>query len=305
MTTSSDQQLDLASVRANIDALDNQIHDLLMQRAELVDAVLAAKKKTKAAIVQPAREAKMIRRLLERHKGMQPKESVVRIWREIIGAGALLQGGLKVSVAAETLEDQNVWDCARDYFGSLVPMTRAQNPIAAISQLREGTVDFIVLPWPDVEEAKPWWNILGSDIYADLQIIQRLPFGYADADKQRPAGIVLGKAGFDATGDDRTFLIVRAQRELSRAGLMDRLAKGGLKPVALYASQTPNHDGVSQDFLIEVEGYFQTAAELPQELEAALQDYETSITVTGGYPAPPVYAAFNPTAARKPRAKQD
>ncbi len=90
----------LDKIRCQIDALDERIHDALMERAELVLKVGEEKRKNNIQIVQPAREARMIRRLLGRHHGALPEMAVVRIWRELVGAVSLLQTGLKVAVVA-------------------------------------------------------------------------------------------------------------------------------------------------------------------------------------------------------------
>ena len=71
----------LEKIREKIDKLDNQIHDLLMERADLVSDVAAEKRKHNLQIVHPAREAMMVRRLLKRHKSVLPEAAVVRIWR--------------------------------------------------------------------------------------------------------------------------------------------------------------------------------------------------------------------------------
>ena len=59
----------LDDIRKKIDELDNRIHDTLMERAELVLKIGEEKRKNKIQIVQPAREARMLRRLLARHRG--------------------------------------------------------------------------------------------------------------------------------------------------------------------------------------------------------------------------------------------
>ncbi len=61
------------NIRKQIDGMDDKIHDLLMQRAELVLKIGEEKRKSQVQIIQPDREILMIRRLLERHKCPLPK----------------------------------------------------------------------------------------------------------------------------------------------------------------------------------------------------------------------------------------
>ena len=56
----------LPALRAELDRIDNTIHDLLMQRAGVVEYVARS---GKPAAFRPGREASIIRRLLGRHHG--------------------------------------------------------------------------------------------------------------------------------------------------------------------------------------------------------------------------------------------
>jgi chorismate mutase / prephenate dehydratase len=136
--------MSLTEIRKKIDSLDDQIHDLLMERADLIVGVTEEKKKNNIPVVQPAREAQMIRRLLARHRGPLPEATIIGIWRELVGAVSLLQTGLKVSVSPENF----CWDQAKNYFGTVLPMVRATNTMMAIAALRENDSNFAVLPWP-------------------------------------------------------------------------------------------------------------------------------------------------------------
>ena len=56
-------------LRARLDELDDKIHDLLMERALVVESVARS---GKAAAFRPGREAAILRRLLARHTGKLP-----------------------------------------------------------------------------------------------------------------------------------------------------------------------------------------------------------------------------------------
>lgn len=76
--TSSDATLQ--SLRRQIDRIDDQLHDLIMARAALVEQVAAAKPDSGVPL-RPGREAEILRRLIARHAGRFPKGALVRIWR--------------------------------------------------------------------------------------------------------------------------------------------------------------------------------------------------------------------------------
>lgn len=282
------QSPDLDAIRKQIDALDDRIHDTLMERAELVLKIGEEKRKKNIQVVQPAREARMIRRLLARHNGVLPQMAVVRIWRELVGAVSLLQTGLKVAVATpESRTDY--WDLARDYFGSCLPMQKAPSAVSAIGAVREGKATFAVVPWPENEETQPWWAYLGDNTNETLNIIIRLPHG-DEPDVHNPDGraLVVSKAGFDDSGDDHSFLLIQCNAQVSRARVVDVAKKLGMTPLSLASSRTTTPDAPTFH-LVELDSYLGKDDERVQKFAAALEDDYARVTCVGGYPVPPVY----------------
>jgi len=279
----------LEEVRRKIDELDNRIHDTLMERAELVMRVSEEKRKNNIQIVQPAREAKMIRRLLGRHKGVLPQMAVVRIWRELVGAVSLLQVGLKVAVAVPEGQHE-YWDLARDYFGSSLPMTRNASALSAISAVKEDKATFAVVPFPREEDEQPWWTYLGPNTPQEMRIIIALPHGRDPANPNPDCqALVVSKAGFDASGEDHTFLLIQCEAENSRAGLIDLAKKAGLNARSLSSKRTSS-PGAPTLHLMEVEDYVAKDDKRLKDFIKSLEDPGANIHVVGGYPVPPVYS---------------
>ena len=86
----------LADLRREIDRIDEGMHRLLMERGDIIDTLIATKKTAESgSAFRPAREADMMRRLVERHKGLLPLDTVgkhlARHYRDVhIRAGAVL-----------------------------------------------------------------------------------------------------------------------------------------------------------------------------------------------------------------------
>ncbi|MBF0097205.1 MAG: prephenate dehydratase [Magnetococcales bacterium] len=89
----------LESLRQAIDQIDDQIHDLLMERANRVREVGEWKEKqgTDTPFYRPEREASIHRRLEARHRGPLPVAALHRIYREIISASLNLERKLTVA----------------------------------------------------------------------------------------------------------------------------------------------------------------------------------------------------------------
>ena len=77
---------DLARLRAEIDALDDAMHDLLMRRAAVVARMARSGIKSATGSFRPGREALIMRRLIGRHRGPLPAAAVLRVWREVIAS---------------------------------------------------------------------------------------------------------------------------------------------------------------------------------------------------------------------------
>lgn len=286
----------LDEIRKKIDALDTRLHETLVERAELVLKIGAEKRKNNIEIVQPAREARMIRNLLSKETGVLPQMAVVRIWRELVGAVSLLQTGLHVTVSCAektAAETTAYWDLARDYFGSCLPMNKSVSCLAALKAVREEQATFAVLPYPNhepaCEEDMPWWENLELDGAHPLRVIVRLPHGDDPEDKnQNVKAVIVAKTGFDASDDDNSFILLQCDAAFSRAKIISFAEEAGLKPVGLSSNQR-SLDPASRKHFMEVEGFYQdTAAEI-KKLQEALGD-EAKIHCAGGYPVPPIYS---------------
>ncbi len=213
----------LDSLRQEIDRIDGAIHDLLMKRAGVVKKVGQTKGASDAPIVRPAREAAILRRIVDAHKGAFPTTSLLRIWREIISASVTVQGGYSVAVPAE---DGRAYGVARSHFGDIATLTETKRPLEAVMT---GRTDAVLLPLPVDGEAGPWWPVLARRRTRGegLSVLWMLPF----ADDGDVAYLVVGRGIPGDSGDDRTLIALEPE---SLAG-EDTLARLGTAPVRRIA----------------------------------------------------------------------
>ena len=168
----------LSELRAKIDAIDESIHHLLMQRATVIDELIAAKgAQRNGAAFRPGREADMMRRLVARHRGHLPITAVEHLWREIISTFTALQAPFEVAVSTAGDVAAAV-DTARFTCGFSVPMHLVDDADAVIDRVEKGDdwLGIVMLK----EASGPWWRRLGR-----ASIVARLPFIGQDG---RPAG---------------------------------------------------------------------------------------------------------------------
>lgn len=81
--SAADGSLDLATLRAQIDAVDAQLAALLVQRAELVKAVWTRKEQAGAPVLDPDREQQIVARYANSCPQLEPAE-VERFVRAVL-----------------------------------------------------------------------------------------------------------------------------------------------------------------------------------------------------------------------------
>jgi chorismate mutase len=191
---------DLSALRARLDELDDKIHDLLMDRARVVENVARS---GKTAAFRPGREAAILRRLLARHTGKLPPQTLVRMWREMLAGTTAMQTAVTVAVFDQT-RNGTLASLAREHFGFLTPAIMHPSVEAALHDVRIGSASVAVLPFPP--EAAAWWPALTAT-GARLHVIARLPF-WANRPANIPSAdaLVIGPNAPDASGADRSFI---------------------------------------------------------------------------------------------------
>ena len=162
----------LDDLRREIDAIDAQMHTLLMQRGAIIDRLIAVKKTQETgSAFRPAREADMMRRLVERHQGLLPLDTVESIWRVIISTFTYVQAPFSMH-ADLSAGDAAMRDSARFHFGFSVPFVPHFSAAAAVEALAAAKGDLALVSATDSRSA--WWTALEP---ADApKIIARLPF---------------------------------------------------------------------------------------------------------------------------------
>jgi chorismate mutase len=172
--TPRQDQVSLADLRKDIDRIDSAMHALLMERGEIVDRLIAVKKTQESgSAFRPAREADMMRRLVERHRGNLPLDTAESIWRVIISTFTYVQAPFSVH-ADLSAGDAAMRDSARFHFGFTVPFVPHMGAASVVAAVTESKGDLGLVPAFAVAGAGPWWAALEFDTAP--KIIARLPF---------------------------------------------------------------------------------------------------------------------------------
>ena len=166
-------QPSLPALRAEIDRIDEAMHHLLMERSEIIGKLIKVKRTTETgSAFRPAREAGMMRRLVERHRGILPLDTAESILRVIIATFTYIQAPYRVHADLSAGEPA-MRDSGRFHFGFTVPFEGHMGAAGVIAALDAAHVDLGLIP-AAAASSGAWWQALEP---ADApKIIARLPF---------------------------------------------------------------------------------------------------------------------------------
>lgn len=280
--TMTSDDVSLNDLRQRIDAIDEEIHDLIMRRAAMIDDVRNSKGPARAGYYRPAREAEILRRLVRRHQGPFPAQVLVRIWRELVSASVRMQGEFAIAVYSPD-GSQALVDLTRDHFGHSAPITTHGSATGVVRSVRDGVSTVGVLPLPEYSQEARWWPSM-ADAPPDMRplISARIPFASTGVGV---SALVIGNIEHEATGADHSYLLVRAEAPISRGRMGEALAAIDL-PVCFLDGLDDAADPTSTLFLVEVPEFVSP----DDNRVGALVDAESSpaidVFVVGGYALP-------------------
>ncbi len=273
-------------LRRDIDVIDDEMHDLLMRRVEIVEKIGALKDAAPGDLyIRPEREARILRRLVGRHSGPFPAAVVARIWRELLASTTRLQGPFSVAVNAPE-KSVGYWDMARDHYGSATQMSlhRLANPV--LNAVFDGTVTVGLLPIPAQDDADHWWPklIAGGDVLP--RVIARVPFienGNGRFEDLGALAIALTTPGM--SGDDVSLFAAEASAGFSRGGVQEAFVNAGLEANAV-AVWSESDGAASHLHLMEVAGYVRADDARIAAIADSHGEHINRIVDLGGYAVP-------------------
>ncbi len=147
MSDKSEATTKLLAIRDRIDAIDDQILDLLSKRAECAEEVAETKRAAGDQdlwFYRPEREAQILQRMSAENKGLLANERITAIYREIISSCLALEQIIKVAFLGP--EGTFTQEAANKHFGQSIETI----PVASIGhvfrEVENGLVDYGVVP---------------------------------------------------------------------------------------------------------------------------------------------------------------
>jgi len=137
---------DLAEIRKRINEVDEQIQDLINERARFAQQVGVAKGNRTSAVdyYRPEREAEILRNIVERNEGPLRDEEMLRLFREIMSACLAQQEPLKIGFLGP--EGTFTQTAVFKHFGHSVRALPFHTIDEVFQEVESGVADFGVVP---------------------------------------------------------------------------------------------------------------------------------------------------------------
>lgn len=147
MSDKSDVKTKLLAIRDHIDAIDDQILDLLSKRAECAEEVGETKRAAGEKdlwFYRPEREAQVLQRMITDNKGLLPNERITAIYREVISSCLALEQIIKVAFLGP--EGTFTHEAANKHFGQSIETVPVSSIGHVFREVENGLVDYGVVP---------------------------------------------------------------------------------------------------------------------------------------------------------------
>ncbi len=264
----------LTAFRNRIDALDETITQLLLERCGVVRQVGQLKDThwPRACHIRSGREGQMHEAIAARFAGTDiPPAIAIAIWRQLIGASTCLESPLSAVFLAR--QPQHGW-LVREYFG-ITASIRAESCLADMfDTLARNEANLMILPEPGTRAGEgDWWLDPGLFTSHGLAIFARLPVTTDPLpDGSRPA-LALAAITPEPSGNDISYLALATTNETNAARLQ------AIAPMQVISANAHHH-------LLVIEDFVGPDHALLASLRQALGSEVLNLTILGAHPRP-------------------
>lgn len=258
----------LAAFRSRIDAMDERVAQLLLERTGIIREVAALKAANwpSPCHIRPAREGQMHEAVAKRFSGTDiPPIAALAIWRQMIGAATQLESPL--TAVSLVHQPHHAW-LAREYFGAGVGNVMEHSLADMLDTMEQGNANLLLLP-----HGGDWWRDAalfkshGLSIFATLPVsTQPLPHGALPA-------LALAPVKPEPSGNDVSYVVVSTTKPVDSAELQ-----------AILPSQIQSADDTHH--LVLIDGFVTEGSSEITTLSKGLGARLLSLTVLGTHPKP-------------------
>jgi chorismate mutase len=261
-------QAPLLALRNEIDAVDNQIIELLNSRMKIISRVGELKKNNNENFfIRSSREADMIKDLIKKSDANFPKSTIISIWRKIITAANMHEQKLRIAIH----NPKNIPDYSylvREYYSDYVPIISHDSATNIVAEIEKGEAQIGVFALPkanhqeDYEKkegaAENWWiglanNKLGIKVFAKIPFIESKNLQEGIDDEITLVAVAVKSE--EKSSEDNSLLYIEVKKEVSWSQIMAGFIEHGLSAKILKSVKLPQVDDVIF-YLVELGGFY-------------------------------------------------
>jgi chorismate mutase / prephenate dehydratase len=207
--TVPEQEKSLEEIRREIDAIDDGLLDLLIRRGAATRQVRETKRADGSIALsplRPAREAIMLRRLIERGNGVVSAATLVRLWRVILSSSTQAQAPVTLHVDQRLNITLHLRLLLEAHFCGM-DIESHPSLHAAFAALTARPGDLVI-----ADAASNWAEAFTGSADGRAQLISALP---VLARKTPPELLVFGHADPQPSGCDETVILSKSELPLA------------------------------------------------------------------------------------------
>ncbi|MEG9861646.1 MAG: chorismate mutase [Parvularculales bacterium] len=213
-----DLALSLDDLRHQIDTLDDEIHQRLMRRTEIVHRVAGLKAHAtggeRGLAMRMAREAMIMRRLAARHEGALPVQVIFHLWRTLFAASIIIESGFSVGIYGGGAMPQ-MRDLAYRIYGGAITPVFYDSAGALMEALTQDSHMMALFPSPDLRaENNDWWCHLADVEENSPRVVARLPFLVRKSLSGEPSFLAVARALYEPSGEDTTLIRIATPKPI-------------------------------------------------------------------------------------------
>src|SRR5436190_590486 len=268
--------MNLDDWRSRINDLDDQILDLLNQRAEAALQIGDLKRRQAVPPYAPEREADIVRRLIEQNPGPLAADAVAAVWREILSGCRALEAVLTVAYLGPQ---------ARFTHQAALPQGVGRRRVGPADHLGGEVLEGALAPAPAAELGRA--DAAGAAVAAELAArLYNVPLVRArieDNPQNSTRFLVVGRRPVGPTGRDKTSILF-AMKNVPGAlyRILEPLARDGIN-LTKIESRPAKQSPWEYVIFVDLEGHRET-----QQISAVLREVGERtlfLKILGSYPA--------------------
>lgn len=268
-------------ILGKVEEIDNKVHDLLMERTDLITSLSQDAKVLN--ILSLGREASMIKKIVDRHKGSFPLTVLTRIFREIYCTSVSIDGDFSIAVYSNEGSKKYV-SVAKEHFGSNINYDGYGSLSQVINAVVSGDANLGVISCYNESNLSPWWATFDARVDSTSpRIVAKLPFLSNEDESNKVEAYVISMHGPESCVDSNSLISVEAYQDISSSTVVELFEAKGLKGVKIHSVALIDEN--SKSFLVEVEGLIKDNDSVLVEIAEERANIERLVMV-GAYAKP-------------------